>query len=455
MSKRGPGSELNDRNWDDEEEPEEAGFFTQASQEAMQQRVIKKAKRRGVGEEHTASTPFGGFAGLSKLSQAKNDSSKSLGTGSLFGVKPVSFGGASSFNGAEDQQKGKVASGKESSSYLPSLKSLNESVLAWIKQHVEDNPYIILTPIFKDYEKHLGTIEAKRSSSSASCASPKKDSIKSDEGASSAPQPTPSSLSKDMSKATDGEEKSSSKPEETNSKPFTFGISSSEPQPKGFTFGSAAGSSLNGGFKFNTTSSMPGFSFSSKTDSSSSNNAEDKPRLSFGLSAPSTGSGFSFGAAAAAAAGSSKGESSQGSQESKDDEEYVPPKPEVKEIKEDDALYSKRCKLYYQKDNQWIDRGVGNLHLKPVEETKTQLLIRADTNLGNILLNVILATSMPFSRQGKNNVFFVCVPNPPISSKPGTESEETPVPVPMLIRVKTGEDADELLGKLEERKQLL
>lgn len=40
-----------------------------------------------------------------------------------------------------------------------------------------------------------------------------------------------------------------------------------------------------------------------------------------------------------------------------------------------------RCKLYYQKDGQWVDRGVGNLHLKPCEG-KTQLLVRADTNLG-------------------------------------------------------------------------
>lgn len=45
---------------------------------------------------------------------------------------------------------------------------------------------------------------------------------------------------------------------------------------------------------------------------------------------------------------------------------------------------------------------------------------------------------MPCSRTGKNNVMVVCVPNPPVDDKnPGT-------PVPMLIRVKTPEDADEL-----------
>lgn len=45
--------------------------------------------------------------------------------------------------------------------YCQALKSLNESVLDWIKQHVERNPYIILLPVFKDYEKHLEDIEHK------------------------------------------------------------------------------------------------------------------------------------------------------------------------------------------------------------------------------------------------------------------------------------------------------
>lgn len=46
-----------------------------------------------------------------------------------------------------------------------------------------------------------------------------------------------------------------------------------------------------------------------------------------------------------------------------------------------------RCKLFYKKDDKWADRGVGNIHLKAVEDTKTQIIVRADTNLGeNITL---------------------------------------------------------------------
>ena len=68
---------------------------------------------------------------------------------------------------------------------------------------------------------------------------------------------------------------------------------------------------------------------------------------------------------------------------------------------------------------------------------------------GNILLNILLTSALPTKRQGKNNVFLICVPNPPINVK---EEEPSTEPVPMLIRVKTAEDADELLAKLEELK---
>lgn len=63
---------------------------------------------------------------------------------------------------------------------------------------------------------------------------------------------------------------------------------------------------------------------------------------------------------------------------------------------------SVRCKLYYKKDDQWIDRGVGNLHLKPVPENKTQILVRADTNLGKT--RVSAASLLP-----PMNEFFVFI----------------------------------------------
>lgn len=94
------------------------------------------------------------------------------------------------------------------------------------------------------------------------------------------------------------------------------------------------------------------------------------------------------------------------------EESDEPPIPVVKEIKEKDAFYSKkytscpvtqslntsnfshtssfklsfcRCKLFYKKDGEFKEKGVGTLHLKMVAESKLQLLVRADTNLGNCL----------------------------------------------------------------------
>jgi len=45
-SKRRADKYLTDRNWDEEEEPEEAGKFEAASVDILKQRTFKKAKRR-------------------------------------------------------------------------------------------------------------------------------------------------------------------------------------------------------------------------------------------------------------------------------------------------------------------------------------------------------------------------------------------------------------------------
>ena len=49
MAKRTASSNLNHDNWDEEEESEEAGSFVPANPDVLKDRVIKKAKRRGVG----------------------------------------------------------------------------------------------------------------------------------------------------------------------------------------------------------------------------------------------------------------------------------------------------------------------------------------------------------------------------------------------------------------------
>lgn len=437
MAKRGAASELNDRNWNDEEEPEEAGVFEKAPEDVLQQRIMKKAKRRVLPDEGPSSktTAFTGFSGFGKSTQSKPLDPflgfKKMEGESGFGAKPISLGGASSINGTENPTFKGQGDTKESSTYLSFLKSLNESVLAWIKKHVDDNPYIILTPIFKDYENYLASVQPETSVVSIAKKDASRETKNNDNNNKAATNSTGSSVTK---------------PTAEDKPKFTFGQTTQESSlAKGFSFEPSGSNAAIGPIKF-TSTSQPEAAFKFGQSSETATSSDSKPAFSFGSTFSSQSGGFSFTAAT-----SSQGAGTSHDTNAKDDEEYVPPKPEVKVILEEDALFSIRCKLFHQKDSKWVDRGVGNLHLKPVGEEKTQLLVRADTNLGNILLNIMLSSTMPVSRQGKNNVMLVCVPNPPIDTK--GEADNTPVP--MLIRVKTEEDADNLLAKLEERQKLL
>merc|ERR1719239_697107 len=48
-----------------------------------------------------------------------------------------------------------------SDEYLAHLKALNLQVTDWIKRHVTDNPLVLLSPVFQDYEKHLAELSVK------------------------------------------------------------------------------------------------------------------------------------------------------------------------------------------------------------------------------------------------------------------------------------------------------
>ena len=64
MAKRNAEKELTDRNWDQEDEAEEVGTFSVASEEVLKNRAIKKAKRRNVGFESDSRGGFKSFKGL-------------------------------------------------------------------------------------------------------------------------------------------------------------------------------------------------------------------------------------------------------------------------------------------------------------------------------------------------------------------------------------------------------
>ncbi|XP_072529337.1 nuclear pore complex protein Nup50 [Salminus brasiliensis] len=507
MAKRIAEKELTDRNWDQEDEGEEAGTFSIASEDVMKNRAIKKAKRRNIGAEGENAGAFKSFKGFSLTPSAPAAGGGFAGFGNGAGFKPLagltngsmssvtpSFGGFNSpattktitgslsFNGpastkptdtGDIKSNGSapslsVSSGGSSSSsskeYNRQLTALNCSVRDWITKHVNDNPLCDLNPIFRDYERHLASIEKKYGSGS-SAADTKQEAAAAEEAQKRLQASSSSSSSTTTATLSSFSSSSSSSsltpaPANISTAPALFSFtkdkdsaaqekssapaSAPAPVPAGvtFNFGKKVDSSVLGSL---SSGGASGFSpFSAAASSSTSSSSSSSTSLFGGAASTGTSAAtFSFTATKTEAASNSQTADENGGAEEESDE---PPVPVVKEIKEKDAFYSKKCKLFYKKESEFKEKGVGTLHLKMVSDGKLQLLIRADTNLGNILLNIMVPSTMPCSRTGKNNVMVVCVPNPAVDDKNPT------TPVPMLIRVKTAEDADELHKILQEKK---
>ena len=293
---------------------------------------------------------FGSSADVDKEESVSSDNS--AGKGFRFTDKI----GSKLESDASDTPKTKSKKGE----YLSNLKSLNTQVTSWIKTHVDKNPLVDLTPVFKDYEKHIGKLRTKYNISA----------------------PAPAEQVKDATKV------------------LSFG---SSPSPFSAAFGS---------------------------------NQVPKPVVGFGQT-----TGFQFGMAGT---GETKPEDKEKIEKQEEEEEDESSKKPADPVVEEDAIFSQKCKLYYKKADTFVERGKGYLHLKMPEGQKVQLVIRADTSLGNILLNTLVTSSTPLERKGKKDVMLVTVPNPPIDPK--AESE----PVTFLVRVKATEDADELKQKLND-----
>ncbi|XP_046395641.1 nuclear pore complex protein Nup50 isoform X2 [Ischnura elegans] len=465
MAKRGATTELNHDNWNEEEEPEEPGTFQKASADELKKRVIKTARRRnpglGNGSTKSAFAGFGGFASTASAPKTANftfgpgsnsSSSSSNGTqvdGST-AVKvtqstPTTM--SSSVPSSSGASEGTSTENSHSREYYAQLKGLNESVSAWIKSHVDKNPICILTPIFRDYERHLLNIENAESQR-------KKDN-------------TSESSSKDVD-TTEKTEKSSS----DNTFSFTLGP---RPAVTNLTTTSAVSTTSSSPF-FGSPSSAQGsgtafigsgFTFGKKSEDTKDMSIKNevnpflsgsKETFNFGQAQSAVGgastsfpsAGFTFGGNSTfsflnPAKSEAKAEEEKSGEKEEDEEDT--PKDEFKPIVEDDAIYTKRCKLFVKKEGKFNECGVGTLHIKPVSEDeeqkkkKIQVVVRADNAIGTVLLNVLYggSSSLPTpTRVGKNNVMLVC----PLPSEPDNK------PLPVLVRVKDGSDADELLKHL-------
>ncbi|XP_050362451.1 nuclear pore complex protein Nup50 [Nymphalis io] len=336
-----------------------------------------------------------------------------------FKVQPVSNSQPSednkSTNKSDSQEDKKLI-------YYSKLKSLNESVSAWIKKHVEEG-LCILTPIFKDYEKHLKDIQDEYEKSKTENTTDDKANNEDKKttspwavNTSSSVFPTSSMFSNNKGNATSPEKTSNlTTCINTPTNVLTNNFSTSSPASSGFSFGIKTPSANTSPFALNTTTTTA--------------NTNGSTPFSFGIGKP-----FSFNS------NIQKNEEPAKQAEENEDE---PPKVEYTPIVEENSVYDKKCKIFVKKDGNFVDKGVGTLYVKKIEDSgKHQLLVRANTSLGNVLLNLILGSSIPTQRMGKNNVMMVCIPTP----------DAKPPPTSILIRVKTSEEADELLETLNKYK---
>lgn len=366
----------------------QAGTFSVASQDVLKTRTMKKAKRRTPAEvsDHaptcrslgcsahskplplfqtensatfkgfkgfslTTSTPaaFSGFGKGGAFTGLTNGSAPSVGGGATTastqaaGELPVAMNAsqtcvspspvwnlpassgltfassASDLNGAASRSSASCSSGGE---YDKQLTALNCSVRDWISKHVDDNPLCDLNPIFRDYERHLASIERQYGAPA--------DAASEDKMAELPPAASPSSSSSSTAAPLFPFSRGAPEVKPPPGVTFNFGQKvealplASPPPPSGFSFTSSSHTSLFGG------AAAP------------SSKSEEAP--------PPTGT---------AAAGwlhvcwtykqevTSSGRKSETVvvlflEENEDEEAEEPPRPEVKEVQEKDAFYSRK-----------------------------------------------------------------------------------------------------------------
>jgi hypothetical protein len=97
----------------------------------------------------------------------------------------------------------------------------------------------------------------------------------------------------------------------------------------------------------------------------------------------------------------------------------------------------RRCKIFGMVGGNFKDKGVGQLFVKKLDGGKHQMVVRADNNLGTILLNVMLKEGLPLKKKSAKDVMTV------------DPTGDAGKPLTVLIRVKNEETAKELLEKLE------
>jgi nuclear pore complex protein Nup50 len=499
MSKRRAGNELTKDNWDEEEEKVEPGIFKVADDSVLKNRVLKRAKRTLQRDESGELKPiFSGFSGFNSLSSNMNSKqafsflSKSNDTPSESGNHPS----ASTINSLTTSSSLTFSESNSSKSSTPPIinhvkvMKLNEAFVKFITNAVQKNPYCVLTPSLKDYEKQISKFV-----DITSCKTNTPDSMAPTKGS---PQISVMESKITLTKNSD-EVKNNSVNVQRSETSFINPIGNISSNEQLFSFGNksqdtnAKESSTNilkvdkavtehtekdvetklkqfsseeskntltgtngfklGDFKFNNqslstsfTSKSPDFKVSDvKTSPFSSNDKKmsssekpvvcktlnTKPPFNFGSTLPafsfkSTEQNnskpfFSFGSKSPTLTFASENlKTPQEPQNPTDEDEDQPPVVNFTPIKENDAVFESKSKLFCFKNGKYEELGVGQLYLKPVDDKKIQLIMRNDSALGTIMANTLLNESVNFTKRNAKNVQLTCVLDPTKNTKPQT-----------------------------------
>ncbi|XP_052895254.1 nuclear pore complex protein Nup50 [Anopheles moucheti] len=337
--------------------------------------------------------------------------------------------------------------------------ALNKAFIAWITEKTKENAYCSLLPVFKSYETYFEEITKTEQSCTAETKTTTVAEAAKPSFATSKPDNATTANTSEQTNAlankptTDQVPKEPEKPKEKTG--FFFGTSAAKESPTTVqpVVPAAAATPASTGFMFGGTAKPLTFGAFSTAGNTTNITATTNNLSSVSTTSPSffagastfaskalSPGGFTFGSVVKPPVPDSSAandKDSAGGGDGGEADEDEPPKVEFTPVEEKDSLYSKRCKLFVKAGGSYSDRGVGTLHVKMVDG-KVQVLVRADTSLGNILLNIILNDSVPLQRLGKNNVMMICLPTP----------DAKPPPTSVLLRVKTTEEADELYESL-------
>ncbi|CAG2108154.1 unnamed protein product [Medioppia subpectinata] len=473
--KRGAERQLTMDNYDDDEEAddgqEEDVGPRVAPQEVLKQRPMAKARRRSdlnvsgptADDDNDGETEpkklsafkgFTGFKGFSanplQSSAFKTLSSTPIGAGigststitsTPVATVPAATATSGQTNGADNNnttaavaKKPTLITGDDEDTaedvYDRQLSKLNKCFADHIQRYLQKSYAYDFTPVCQEYIQYHKKIES--AVTGAATATTKfvadiKPMTKASVGLFG------SAAGKDLSAGSDSKLLTTGGTGFGAQTPLTFGLTNTQQSSQSSTCSSiGAGGSLS---QASATDNTVGFSLfknpgAQSTPSFGGFGANSKPFGSGG-----TGSLFTmgtvesqFGKSSGAGSQSSATDSGVGGEE----ESEEPPKVESVQHKEPDSVYTKKCRLYYKREDNWVDKGLGYLYIvqdqKPgAPAAKPQLLIRADNTMGTILLHIGLVDSLPVMRApGNKGALLTCVPHPPLDPK-AAEGSQTSV----------------------------